>query len=123
MLSVSEKLSTTPTVRAVMLIRANTLARGFSGIRLETLELIIDFLNRASIQSYPKREALGASGEPGSAGPFRLRSHWRRRSRVCRRGTAGAEALAKAELSPVVLKAKKDSRSQRHNRHDRRRPA
>src|SRR5437868_10075840 len=34
-----------PTVRAIMLIRANTLARGFSGIRLETLQLIIDCLN------------------------------------------------------------------------------
>src|SRR6187549_2994815 len=35
------------TGRAIMLIRANTLARGFSGIRLETLELILECLNRS----------------------------------------------------------------------------
>ena len=35
-----------PTVRAIMLIRANTLARGFSGIRPETLDLILECLNR-----------------------------------------------------------------------------
>ena len=36
----------TATVRAIMLIRANTLARGFSGIRVTTLQLILDCLNR-----------------------------------------------------------------------------
>jgi histidine ammonia-lyase len=34
------------TVRASMLIRANTLAKGHSGIRLETLNLLVDMLNR-----------------------------------------------------------------------------
>ena len=34
-----------PTTRAIMLIRANTLARGFSGIRLATLQRLLDLLN------------------------------------------------------------------------------
>src|SRR5262245_58924758 len=36
----------TDVVRAMMLIRANSLARGHSGIRLEVLELLIELLNR-----------------------------------------------------------------------------
>jgi len=34
-----------PTTRAIMLIRANTLSRGYSGIRLQTLNLLLDMLN------------------------------------------------------------------------------
>jgi histidine ammonia-lyase len=52
-----------PTTRAIMLIRANTLARGFSGIRLETLELLIDFLNRGIHPVIPEKGSLGASGD------------------------------------------------------------
>src|SRR5512139_3294986 len=53
----------TPTVRAIMLIRANTLARGHSGIRLETLELILELLNRGVHPVIPKKGSLGASGD------------------------------------------------------------
>ena len=52
-----------PTVRAIMLIRANTLARGFSGIRLETMELIIECLNRGVHPLIPEKGSLGASGD------------------------------------------------------------
>lgn len=53
----------TPTVRAIMLIRANTLARGHSGIRLETLEMIVNFLNRGIHPVIPEKGSLGASGD------------------------------------------------------------
>ena len=53
----------TATVRAIMLIRANTLARGFSGIRLETLELILACLNRGVHPVIPEKGSLGASGD------------------------------------------------------------
>ncbi|MDQ3042891.1 MAG: histidine ammonia-lyase [Acidobacteriota bacterium] len=52
-----------PTTRAIILIRANTLARGFSGIRLETLELLIEFLNRGVHPIIPEKGSLGASGD------------------------------------------------------------
>src|SRR5688572_12093755 len=48
-----------PTVRAIMLIRANTLARGFSGIRLETLDLILELLNRGVHPVIPEKGSLG----------------------------------------------------------------
>jgi histidine ammonia-lyase len=51
------------TTRAIMLIRANTLARGFSGIRLETLELLLEFLNRGVHPVIPEKGSLGASGD------------------------------------------------------------
>jgi histidine ammonia-lyase len=50
-------------VRATMLIRANTLARGYSGIRLETLETLLEMLNRGVHPVVPEKGSLGASGD------------------------------------------------------------
>lgn len=52
-----------PTTRAIMLIRANTLARGFSGIRLETLEMLLALLNKGIHPLIPEKGSLGASGD------------------------------------------------------------
>ncbi len=52
-----------PTTRAIMLIRANTLARGHSGIRLETLQLLLDLLNAGVHPVIPSKGSLGASGD------------------------------------------------------------
>jgi histidine ammonia-lyase len=50
-------------VRAAMLIRANTLARGYSGIRPETIELLLEMLNRGVHPVIPEMGSLGASGD------------------------------------------------------------
>jgi histidine ammonia-lyase len=51
------------TVRAMMALRANVLARGHSGIRLETLDLLLGMLNRGVVPAVPSRGSVGASGD------------------------------------------------------------
>jgi histidine ammonia-lyase len=50
-------------VRATMALRANVLAKGFSGIRLETLDLLLELLNRRVHPVVPSRGSVGASGD------------------------------------------------------------
>src|SRR4026208_2499479 len=57
-----------PVVRAAMALRANVLAKGYSGIRLETLELLVELLNRRVHPLVPSRGAVGASGGPRPLG-------------------------------------------------------
>lgn len=49
--------------KAMMILRANTLARGFSGIRVETVEKILEFLNNDLIPVIPQQGSVGASGD------------------------------------------------------------
>jgi len=50
-------------VRAAMLLRANALAEGHSGARVETVELLIECLNRGVLPYVPSRGSVGASGD------------------------------------------------------------
>src|SRR2546426_8514904 len=50
-------------VRATMALRANVLAKGFSGIRIETLEALIALLNHGVHPRVPERGSVGASGD------------------------------------------------------------
>jgi histidine ammonia-lyase len=52
-----------PVVRAAMALRANVLAKGYSGIRLETLDLLVELLNRRVHPLVPSRGSVGASGD------------------------------------------------------------
>jgi histidine ammonia-lyase len=53
----------TEVVRAAMLLRANALATGASGVRLETVERLLDLLNARVHPVVPSRGSLGASGD------------------------------------------------------------
>ena len=50
-------------VRAAMLLRCNALSRGNSGIRLSTLETMVDMLNKGVHPIIPEKGSLGASGD------------------------------------------------------------
>ncbi|MBC7742842.1 MAG: histidine ammonia-lyase [Bdellovibrionaceae bacterium] len=49
--------------KGMMILRANTLARGHSGIRVEAIEKIIEFLNAGVIPIIPSQGSVGASGD------------------------------------------------------------
>ncbi len=95
-----------PTTRAIMLIRANTLARGFSGIRLSTLDLILEFLNRGVHPIIPEKGSLGASGDLAPLAHFACVMIGEGEAEYNGETLRGADALAKAGLSPVTLAAK-----------------
>ncbi len=95
-----------PTVRAIMLIRANTLARGFSGIRLETLELLIEFLNRGIHPVIPEKGSLGASGDLAPLAHMALPLIGEGEAMVDGERLSGKDALKKFDLKPITLKAK-----------------
>jgi histidine ammonia-lyase len=94
------------TTRAIMLIRANTLARGHSGIRPQTLQLLLDLLNHGIHPLIPQKGSLGASGDlaPLAHMALPLIGH----GEVIYEGQRlhGAEALARAGLRPLKLAAK-----------------
>jgi histidine ammonia-lyase len=90
-------------VRAAMLLRANALAKGYSGARVETVELLVECLNRRLLPVVPSRGSVGASGDLAHlALPLIGEGEaWVEGERL-----TGADALARAGLEPVQLAAK-----------------
>jgi histidine ammonia-lyase len=95
-------------VRATMALRANVLAKGYSGIRRQTVEHLLDVLNRRVPPVVPSRGSVGASGDLAPLAHVSLV--------LIGEGFAtigddpavlcGADALRTAGLAPVTLGAK-----------------
>lgn len=96
----------TPTTRAIMLIRANTLARGYSGVRLATLQLLLDMLNRGVHPRIPQKGSLGASGDLAPLAHMSLVLIGQGEAEFQGQLLPGREALALVNLEPVTLAAK-----------------
>jgi histidine ammonia-lyase len=95
-----------PVVRATMALRANVLAKGFSGIRLETLELLVALINHRVHPVVPSRGSVGASGDLAPLAHLALvligeGEAWRGREIE-----PGAAALRAAGLTSATLAAK-----------------
>lgn len=95
-----------PTTRAIMLIRANTLSRGFSGIQLQTLQLLIDLLNNGIHPVIPEKGSLGASGDLAPLAHMALVLIGEGETEFNGEVITGKQALDQVGLSPVVLAAK-----------------
>ncbi|HSJ08434.1 MAG TPA: histidine ammonia-lyase [Longimicrobiales bacterium] len=92
--------------RAIMLLRANVLALGHSGVRQRVIELLLDCLNHRIHPVIPSRGSVGASGDLAPLSHLALVLIGEGRAMVEGERLAGAEALARAGLEPLVLEAK-----------------
>lgn len=92
--------------RAMMLIRANTLAKGHSGIREETLRLLLDMINRNVHPVIPIKGSLGASGDLAPLAHMSLPMIGLGEAFFQGVRLPGDEAIEKAGLAPVDLEAK-----------------
>ncbi len=92
--------------RALMLLRANVLSKGYSGVRLETLELLVKMLNRDLVAVVPERGSVGASGDLAPLAHLGLTLIGEGELFLDGQRMPAREALAKAGLTPVVLQAK-----------------
>jgi len=94
------------TVRALMLIRANTLAKGHSGIRPETLQALLALINRGVHPVVPAKGSLGASGDLAPLAHMSLVLIGEGEAFYQGEKLPGAEALRRAGLAPIKLGAK-----------------
>jgi len=93
-------------VRAMMALRINALAKGYSGIRFETLQLLIDMCNHQIHPIIPEQGSLGASGDLAPLAHMVLVMIGKGEAEYQGKRMSGAKALAAAGLSPVRLEAK-----------------
>jgi histidine ammonia-lyase len=93
-------------VRAAMVLRANALAKGHSGARIEVVELLVECLNRGVLPLVPSRGSVGASGDLAPLVHLALPLIGEGEARFEGELLPGAEALERAGLEPVRLEAK-----------------
>jgi histidine ammonia-lyase len=93
-------------VRAMMLIRANVLAKGFSGIRPLVAERLCDLLNRGVTPVVPSQGSVGASGDLAPLAHMALVLIGEGEAEFEGAIFPGAEALRRAGIEPIDLHPK-----------------
>src|SRR5213594_1681977 len=95
-----------PEARAMMLLRANVLALGFSGIRLEIIEMLCELLNHHVCPVIPEKGSVGASGDLAPLAHLALSLIGEGEAFFQGERMESREALRRAGLKPVELQAK-----------------
>ncbi len=93
-------------VRATMLIRANTLVKGYSGIRSHVLETLVEMLNRGVHPVILEKGSVGASGDLAPLSHLALVLAGEGEATFRSERLPGAEAMRRAGVAPVTLAAK-----------------
>ncbi len=95
-----------PAVRAIMLLRANALARGHSGCRVEVVERLLELLNHGIHPRVPRYGSVGASGDLAPLAHVALALLGEGRAERDGREAPTSEFLAAEGLAPFHLEAK-----------------
>ncbi len=95
-----------PEVRAMMLLRANVLSLGFSGVRIDIVEMLCQMLNHAVSPVIPEKGSVGASGDLAPLAHLALSIIGEGEAFLKGERMPTAEALQRAKLKPVQLEAK-----------------
>src|SRR5947207_260830 len=95
-----------PEARAMMLLRANVLALGFSGIRLEIIEALCELLNQHVCPVIPEKGSVGASGDLAPLAHLALSLIGEGEAFFQGERMESREALRRAGLKPAELQAK-----------------
>jgi histidine ammonia-lyase len=93
-------------VRAMLLVRANTLAMGYSGVRPSLIQLLLDMLNQGVHPCIPSQGSLGASGDLAPLAHLALVVIGEGEAHFQGQRLPGHKALAGAGLQPLQLAAK-----------------
>jgi histidine ammonia-lyase len=93
-------------VRAALLLRANALAKGYSGAHITTVELLVECLNRGVLPVVPSRGSVGASGDLAPLAHLALPLIGEGEAWVDGKRLDGAGALRKVGLQPIRLATK-----------------
>ena len=93
-------------VRAMLCIRINTLLRGHSGIRVQTLQALADMLNAGIVPVVPQLGSVGASGDLAPLSHLAIVLLGGGEAFVDGERVAGADALRRKGLQPVTLSYK-----------------
>jgi histidine ammonia-lyase len=96
----------TDAVRAMLLLRANALAKGFSGIRPAVVDLLVELINRRVHPQIPSQGSVGASGDLAPLSHLALVLIGEGFAEFEGEILPGGEALAAAGLAPIQLSAK-----------------
>ncbi|MDX1663730.1 MAG: histidine ammonia-lyase [Candidatus Promineifilaceae bacterium] len=93
-------------VRAMLVVRANTLAKGYSGVRPVVVQRLLEMLNRGVYPHIPSQGSLGASGDLAPLAHLALVLIGEGEATFEGERLPGAQAMEAAGLAPVVLQAK-----------------